>query len=607
MIVPEGIKQELRWFYEARFGMFVHFGLYSLLGRGEWAMYHEGIPRDEYSQLIHDFNPHLFDADAWVELARDAGARYITVTAKHHDGFCLFDSALTDYKITNTPFRRDLIGELIAACQKRGMRIILYYSQPDWHHPNYVHHRGAFKDLACPPETDRPDWPAYQRYYINQVEELCRNYGPIDGIWFDGSHKSVEEWQGKEVYALIKRYQPHAVVNDRARYGDFFTPERTLPEDLTGFLFEACESVSPVAWGFRQDSPSYTTPHLIRSLIKMTCAGGNYLLNVGPQPDGLIPPRQAHVMREIGSWLRSHGQAFYQTDPVQLPAPQVRKRVVGKPGKQLEAMANEPVTHELNSLAGKYGVTRSGNSLFFHCLEWPEVDRFIIPGIESKVRQIRLIGSPSDIRFRQDALGVELMDLPTMPPDPLSQVFELLFDEPPVVQERTPADASTQPATIPLNRTGRTTLPADKAILTGRGVKGSRLVVEQDLVHRTSVISGWWVPEQEAHWQLDCTEAGTWQITLFGACPVSAEQAIVQISVAGQSLTAALPVQQQMPELLMEKPGEPVAAPNSGYPGVIVGSVKLSAGPAVLTVKPEKLVWGYVLGKVEAILLDRLV
>ena len=122
MIVPEGIKQELRWFYEARFGMFVHFGLYSLLGRGEWALYHEGIPRDEYSQLIHDFNPHLFDADAWVELARDAGARYITVTAKHHDGFCLFDSALTDYKITNTPFRRDLIGELIAACQKRGDR-----------------------------------------------------------------------------------------------------------------------------------------------------------------------------------------------------------------------------------------------------------------------------------------------------------------------------------------------------------------------------------------------------------------------------------------------------------------------------------------------------
>jgi alpha-L-fucosidase len=603
MIVPQGIKKEIRWFYEARFGMFVHFGLYSLLGRGEWAMYHEEIPRDDYSKLTADFNPHLFDAEDWVQLAQDAGARYITVTAKHHDGFCLFDSALTDYKITNTPFGRDLIGELIQACQKRGMRIILYYSQPDWHHPNYVHHRGAFKDLASPPVTDRPDWPAYQRYYIGQVEELCRNYGPIDGIWFDGSHKSLEAWQGQEVYALIKRYQPHAVVNDRARFGDFFTPERTLPEDLTGYLFEACESISPVAWGFRQDSPSYTTPHLIRSMIKMACAGGNYLLNVGPQPDGQIPPRQAQVLREIGAWMNIHGRAVYQTDPVRLPAPQVRKRVVGKPAKRQDALANEPVTHDLGSLANHCGATRRDNSLFFHCLEWPEVDRFIITGIQSAVRQVRLFGGPAQIRFRQDELGVELFDLPTTPPNPQAQIFELLCDEAPVIRAYEPARPAAESITIALNPNGQTVLSASQARLIGRGVKGSRLIVERDLARQTEVISGWWVPEQEAHWHLTCPAAGVWQITLFGACPVSTEQAAVQISVAGQTLTAVLPALAQVPA----SPAGSVAADAADYPGVSVGRVQLPVGPTVLTVRPEQLVWDYVLGKIEKIQLDRLI
>jgi len=231
MIVEKGIKNELRWFYETRFGMCIHFGIYSLLERNEWSMLLENIPRAEYEKLATKFNPFRFDADEWVKLAEDAGAKYITVTAKHHDGFCMFDSALTDYKITNTPFKRDLIGELVDACHRHGMRIVIYYSQPDWHNPNYLHHKGAFKDLPNPPETDRSDWPAYQKYYMGQVEELCTKYGQIDGIWFDGSHKTVEEWKGREVYALIKKHQPHAVVNDRARFGDFFTPERSLPED----------------------------------------------------------------------------------------------------------------------------------------------------------------------------------------------------------------------------------------------------------------------------------------------------------------------------------------------------------------------------------------
>ena len=218
------VDPQLRWFGQARFGMFVHFGVYAPLGKGEWAMYHEDIRREAYEPLMAEFCPHRFDADEWVDVAEGAGARYITVTAKHHDGFCLFDSALTDWKITNTPFGRDLIGELVAACQRRGMRIVLYYSQPDWHHPNYVHLPGAFKDLWYARADDAPDWRRYQAYLRGQVLELVTQYGPIDGLWFDGSHKSEQAWQGKQLYALIKQHQPGAVVNDRARYGDFFTP-----------------------------------------------------------------------------------------------------------------------------------------------------------------------------------------------------------------------------------------------------------------------------------------------------------------------------------------------------------------------------------------------
>lgn len=284
MIVKPGIPDELRWFYKARFGMFVHYGISSLLGRGEWVMYWENIPRREYEKLAADFNPIKFSAADWVGLAVDAGARYMTVTAKHHDGFCLFDSKLTDFTSTNTPFGRDIIGELADECGRRSLPLILYYSQPDWHHPNFVHNSGAFKDLDAPPESDEPDWEKYLEFYIGQVEELMKQYEPA-GIWFDGSHKTEEEWRGREVYELIKRYDPNAIVNDRGRYGDMFTPERSLPEDLTGYLFEACQSISKQAWGYREDSDNFTVPELVGSLQKMAGAGGNYLLNVGPRPD----------------------------------------------------------------------------------------------------------------------------------------------------------------------------------------------------------------------------------------------------------------------------------------------------------------------------------
>ena len=556
MIVEKGIKPGLEWFYEARFGLFIHFGLYALLGRGEWVMYHERIPRDEYVRLARRFNPERFDADEWVQLALDAGARYITVTAKHHDGFCLFDSALTEFKITRTPFGRDLIGELIAACHRKDMRIVLYYSQPDWNHPNYLHNRGAFKDLSDPPASDRPDWPAYVRYYMGQVEELCTKYGRIDGIWFDGSHKSVEEWQGRAVYDLIKRYQPHAVVNDRGRFGDFFTPERTLPENLTGYLFEACESVSPMAWGYKQDTASFSTPHLVRSLDKMNLAGGNYLLNVGPAPDGIIPAKQAQVLRSIGSWLKVSGSAVYRTEPVFLDMPR------------------------------EYGATRSGRNLFVHCLEWPDSDRLMLPGIETAVQSVRLLSGGSAVLFRQDAAGVELYNLPCLPPDPLVQVFELTFAEKPVIREKQFIEPVV-PVT-PVSRNGRTELPAAAAEFVGYGVKGARLTLQTDPAGGPDSIGGWWTPEQEAHWRITCPEAGAYRVGIEAGCPEGDGGPVIRITTAGGSLLA------DMPSIGADRAAVVVDA----------GTVELPAGESVIIVSPEKLKWGYLFGKVVRVILE---
>jgi alpha-L-fucosidase len=587
MIVEPGIKDELRWFYEARFGMFVHFGLYSLLGRGEWVQYHEGIPRAEYGKLCGKFNPSRFCAEEWVGLAEEAGAKYIAVTAKHHDGFCLFDSVLTDFKITNTPFKRDLIGELAQACQRRGMRIVFYYSQPDWHHPNYLHHPGAFKDLPHPPANDRPDWPAYVKYYMGQVEELCTKYGRIDGIWFDGSHKTVEEWRGREIYALIKQHQPHAVVNDRGRCGDFFTPERSLPEDLTDFMFEACESISPSSWGYQGDTASYSAPYLLDSLIRMACAGGNYLLNVGPTPDGRIPENQARVMRVIGQWLKINGNAIYHTDPVRLSPPRKKSpkvRFLDEEGvvvrkRMLEEFDYRPLPAE------DFGFTRTGDRLYLHCRKWPEIDQFTVPGIKSAPTKAKLLASGEEIAFRVDGDGLELSGLPPAPPGALPQVIEFTFSKPPRLDVT--ANPVKETVLCRISESGATELPAGKAEFTGYGVKGTklRLVVEGE----REMIDGWWVPEQEAHWRVYCPRAGAYTLSVLGGCAKNDTGAVIRIAGAGSQ------------ELKVDMPP---LSDDGGFNLAEAGIIELAVGESVIAVNPAKLKWGYIFGRIEKLILE---
>ncbi len=542
----------LRWFDEARFGMFVHFGLYTQLGRGEWVQYEERIPRHQYERLTETFNPHRFSADTWVDLAEQAGAQYITVTAKHHDGFCLFDSALTDYKITNTRFGRDLIGELIAACQRRGMRLVIYYSQPDWYHPNFAHRRGAFKDLQNPPPDQRPDWPKFQDYVEGQVRELVTNYGRVDGIWLDGSHKSEAAWRGRRLYELIKEHQPHAVVNDRARCGDFYTPERSLPDDLGSYLFEACQSVQTIHWGWMKDSPLFNTPHLVESLGRMAAAGGNYLLNVGPLPDGTIPEEQAARMREIGAWLRRNGEAIYATEgyPLETGSPQVL-------------------------------ATRRGSDIFLYLLRWPEHSRIVVPGILSAPESASLLGTDVVLGAERADEGLALSGLPASPPEASVSVVALRFAGEPRL--RLKATAPEEKPIVEVPETGSVRFGAEDARLRGRGVKGHCLRVAE--TPAGAHIEGWTALQQRVEWTIRASGPRRRVVRAELACPglYAGSRYVVE---CGQARTI----------------GEVRGTESfQHWEWQELGTIELPAGKSVVRLRPLHMPYGYIFANVRAV------
>jgi alpha-L-fucosidase len=539
--------------------MFVHFGVYAPLGKGEWAMYHENIRRPAYEKLMQAFDPHRFDADEWVDVAERAGARYITVTAKHHDGFCLFDSDLTEWKITNTPFGRDLIGELVAACQRRGVRIILYYSQPDWHHPNYVHLPGAFKDLWYTRPDDEPDWPKYQAYLHGQVRELVTKYGPVDGIWFDGSHKSQGAWRGKELYDLIKRHQPHAVVNDRARYGDFLTPERSLPEDLTGYLFEACESVTCISWGWRPGTPLHNSPHLIDSLVRMAGAGGNYLLNVSPRPDGSIPQAQVERMAAIGDWLQVHGDGICGTEACQL----------------------EGLEDNLRS-------TRREEEVHVFLRRWPTSDHLLVPGIRSLPVSAHLCAGGSRLQGRLVDGGLELSRLPTAPPDANPQAIRLRFAAQPDLELSRPEAPA--PRAIPLHPHEPTLLRATDAVPEGFGVKGARLQVEDEAITR------WTAEEQRAVWVVRSEASRDYRVRIWLRCAELYAGSTFSIRAVDQQPTGTVeghdaPDQDEVPR----------SPPGGVFYWQDVGTIRLPAGETRLELAPTYMPYGYVFAEVKGL------
>lgn len=307
-----------QWFATRRLGLFLHFGLYAIEGWNEQDQMRRHIPRAEYGKLISRFNPCKFDADAILDLAESVGTEYVCLTAKHHDGFCLWDTKQTDFNVMRSPYGVDIVGQLAHACHARNFPLGLYYSVVDWYQPNYPN-QGRHHELAGPEPGDTPDWKKYMEYLCAQVRELCTHYGEISHFFWD---MNVPKHHDPTVNNMIRSLQPGIVINDRGfDEGDFGTPEREYNADETGRLTrftrptEACNSVGVQSWGFRTDEDYYATSFLLMSIDAMMSKGGHYLLNVGPDASGTIPCRAVDILAEIGTWYARVREAFADTEP----------------------------------------------------------------------------------------------------------------------------------------------------------------------------------------------------------------------------------------------------------------------------------------------------
>ena len=322
------------WFRHDRFGMFIHWGLYALGARHEWLKNYECTPDDVYDRYLNYFDPDLFDAREWARMAKAAGMKYAVLTTKHHEGFCMFDSAYTDYKVTNTPVGRDLVKEYVEAFRAEGLKVGFYYSLIDWHHPDFtvdIHHpRRNDPDIAK--LNKGRDMRRYAEYMRNQVTELLTNYGKIDILWFDFSYegqtipgrpelkgKGPADWEADRLLALARSLQPHLIIDNRTGIEqDLWTPEQYQPRHwlthpTTGELvtWEACQTFSG-SWGYYRDEQTWKSPEmLIHMLCRTVSLGGNLLMNVGPTARGCFDDRAQAALKVYGDWMRFNSRAIY--------------------------------------------------------------------------------------------------------------------------------------------------------------------------------------------------------------------------------------------------------------------------------------------------------
>jgi alpha-L-fucosidase len=411
------------WWREARFGLFIHWGTYSVLAgewqgkkdHGEWIRESAQIPIEQYTPIKDRFNPTRFDAGEWARTAKDAGMKYVVITTKHHEGFALFDSAVSDYDVMATPFQRDLMKELAEACAEEGLRMGWYYSIMDWHHPDYLPRRAW--ELAHRPAAGA-DMDRYVEFMHRQVEELLTRYGPIGVMWFDGEWEPTwNHARGQALYDLCRRLQPDVIVNNRVDVGrggmagmsdagfagDFGTPEQEVPRTgLPGVDWETCMTMND-HWGFcRADLNYKSTGELLRTLCDVASKGGNFLLNVGPTPEGEFPPESVERLGEIGQWMRANGDAVYGT------------------------------------LAGPFEslpwgrCTARGNHLYFHVFDWPKDGRLVVPGLGSEVESARILATDSGLQARREGPDVVVL-VPQEAPHPEVSVVELVVAGGPVV------------------------------------------------------------------------------------------------------------------------------------------------------------------------------
>ena len=370
-------QRRMQWWHQAKFGLFIHWGLYSVIGRHEWVMEMEGIPVAEYEVLARRFKPKPGAARAWAKLAKEAGMKYMVMTTKHHEGFCLFDSQYTDYCATKQACGRDLVAEYVDAARAEGLRVGFYHSLMDWHHPD-----GA----RC--ATDEAARRRFVDYVHGQVRELCSNYGQLDIMWYDVAWPlTAKGWESQKMNRMVRRLQPDIIINNRSKLPeDFGTPEQQIRAEEGGRAWEACMTMND-SWGYHRADDNWKTPkQVVRNLVTCARDGGNYLFNIGPKADGSIPAPASHILGKVGQWMQRNGQAIYGADVCEV---------------QRSMCAN---------------FTRRGKTLYVHAHFWPGSE-WAIGGLRSKVKSATLLGSGQQVKFTQDRWRVRFYDLPTKAPD----------------------------------------------------------------------------------------------------------------------------------------------------------------------------------------------
>ena len=397
------------WFQDAKFGLFVHWGVYSILGDGEWVMNNQQIPVKQYKKLPAFFDPEQFDPAEWVSMVKKAGMKYITITSKHHDGFAMYDSKVSDYNIVDqTPYGKDVLKMLKEECDKQGIKLFFYYSQLDWHHEDYFPRGRTGQGFTGRPQ--KGNWNNYIEYMNTQLTELLTNYGEIGGIWFDGMwDKPNADWQLDETYSLIHELQPGAMIGSNHHKSpfpgeDFQMFERDLPgENTMGFNqtgtiselpLEMCETMNG-SWGFNLQDQNYKpVKRLVQTMVKAAGYGANFLLNTGPMPNGKIQQENIDTLMAVGNWLEKYGETIYETRKGPLRPADWGATTVAKDG-----------------------------TVYLHILELKD-ENLLIPSLPSKIKAATYFENGDKVDYKETEYGL-LLNIPKNKQDKIDTIIEV--------------------------------------------------------------------------------------------------------------------------------------------------------------------------------------
>jgi len=476
---PPTTREDVRaWFHRAKFGLFIHWGIYAVPGRGEWLRSYEKISEKEYARFKPRFNPKRFNPDQWADLAKKAGVKYMVFTTKHHDGFCMFDAHNTDWKVTNTPYGKDIVEAVTRSFENRGIRVGYYYSIMDWHHPDYLP-RMAFEAADRPSEGhDVMDYIAFMREHLKQI---ITEYRPAPFVlWYDGGWLNTPESLGAaETNAMVRKLKPDILINDRHRTKeDLITPEQRIPptglrdENGNPVLWEACMTMTSHWWGYdRNETKFKEKDFLIRMMIDIVAKGGNFLLNVGPKPDGTIQKEFTERLLAIGKWLDKYSEAIFDT-----------------------------TASPFNRLPFYGRVTVKGDRLYVHVFTWPKQGYIQLPNLENNILDAWLVGGSQKRLPIAKRDGDWYLKLPAKPTDPAASVIAVQLDGPP----------RTTPVVIRPGRRSQVELSA----LYGDpvGPHGQRIRYEER--NGDIVVANWYRAPDSIEWEFELPAAGIYRVDM---------------------------------------------------------------------------------------------